>query len=160
MLELEAFVPRVSLFPLPVISPIITNVMPLNDLNFKFLSKDDSHDYLKLRQCSEIEFPELVGLSVERELLRGESGITSLIENYRSQCIFILGCFCKNLLVGVVGLTRKISPKYFKRVPSDPYDGLPQRYSKERMIVYSLGDDFTDNKESVFPFGSEVSYDG
>lgn len=36
-------------------------------------------------------------------------------------------------------------PTYLAAVPEDHYDGSPLRYSAESRIVYSVGDDFTDD---------------
>lgn len=36
-------------------------------------------------------------------------------------------------------------PRYLDRVPEDRFDGAPLRYSRERQVVYSVGDDFIDS---------------
>ncbi len=40
-------------------------------------------------------------------------------------------------------------PRYLDAVPVDPYDGEPLRYSAEKGIVYSVGEDFKDSGGSV-----------
>ena len=42
-------------------------------------------------------------------------------------------------------------PDYLAQVPADPFDGKPMRYSAERKIVYSVGENLTDEagKETV-----------
>lgn len=46
----------------------------------------------------------------------------------------------------------ELVPDYLPSIPADPYDGQPMRYSKERAIVYSVGDDFIDSSGSDLPF--------
>jgi hypothetical protein len=36
-------------------------------------------------------------------------------------------------------------PQYLERIPEDRFDGAPLRYSRERQVVYSVGEDFTDS---------------
>ncbi len=36
-------------------------------------------------------------------------------------------------------------PQYLQNVPIDPYDGKPLRFSTEKKIIYSIGDDLTDS---------------
>ncbi len=38
-----------------------------------------------------------------------------------------------------------LAPRYLDSVPIDPYDGEPLRYSAEKGIVYSVGEDFKDS---------------
>ena len=53
-------------------------------------------------------------------------------------------------------------PEYIDKVPLDPYDGRPMRYSREKKRVYSIGEDlkdvggldgaeFSDRDEPTFP---------
>jgi len=39
----------------------------------------------------------------------------------------------------------ELGPEYLKEVPLDPFDGQPIRYSPEKAIIYSVGDDLIDN---------------
>jgi len=36
-------------------------------------------------------------------------------------------------------------PDYLDRLPEDRFDGAPVRYARERAVIYSVGDDFTDS---------------
>jgi hypothetical protein len=47
-------------------------------------------------------------------------------------------------------------PDYIDKIPIDPFDGKPMRYSKERKIVYSVGKDFTDQGGSDLPFTFQI----
>ena len=38
----------------------------------------------------------------------------------------------------------ELVPDYLKEVPRDPFDGQPLRYSAEKRILYSVGDDLED----------------
>ncbi len=38
-----------------------------------------------------------------------------------------------------------LTPKYLKAIPLDDYDGLPFRYSREKKLLYSVGEDFKDD---------------
>jgi len=38
----------------------------------------------------------------------------------------------------------QLVPNYLKKIPEDPYDGKPMKYSKEKRIVYSVGEDQKD----------------
>lgn len=50
-------------------------------------------------------------------------------------------------------------PEYMKAIPLDPFDGEPMRYSKERGIVYSVGNDYIDNGGSELPFSFTVPWE-
>ncbi|PXA05622.1 hypothetical protein DDZ13_01750 [Coraliomargarita sinensis] len=52
----------------------------------------------------------------------------------------------------------ELVPEYLPMIPRDPYDGQPMRYSKERKIVYSVGDDFVDHGGSEKSFQFQVDY--
>lgn len=39
----------------------------------------------------------------------------------------------------------KLAPEYIDEIPRDPFDGKPLRYSKEKRIIYSVGDDLKDS---------------
>lgn len=39
----------------------------------------------------------------------------------------------------------ELVPEYLREVPLDPFDGQPIRYSLEKAIIYSVGDDLIDN---------------
>ncbi|MFW6189693.1 MAG: hypothetical protein ACOC7T_04590 [Planctomycetota bacterium] len=40
---------------------------------------------------------------------------------------------------------RELVPQYLPRMPADPFDGEPLRYSREKRIVYSVGQDLEDS---------------
>ncbi len=46
----------------------------------------------------------------------------------------------------------ELVPDYLPELPLDPFDGKPLRYSKERKIIYSVGNDFEDQGGSELPF--------
>ena len=39
----------------------------------------------------------------------------------------------------------ELVPRYLKQVPTDAFDGKPIRYSAERRILYSVGEDLRDD---------------
>jgi len=43
----------------------------------------------------------------------------------------------------------ELVPEYIDAVPRDPFDGKPMRYSAEKKIVYSIGEDLKDSGGSV-----------
>jgi len=45
-------------------------------------------------------------------------------------------------------------PTFLDRVPCDPFDGKPFRYSPEQAIVYSVGEDLKDSGGSRKPLGA------
>lgn len=49
-------------------------------------------------------------------------------------------------------------PEYLPTVPRDPFDGDSMRYSRERKIVYSVGDDSMDQGGSEKPFQFQMDY--
>ena len=46
----------------------------------------------------------------------------------------------------------QLVPRYIEAIPADPFDGKPMRYSKDRAIIYSVGNDFIDDGGSLRPF--------
>jgi len=76
------------------------------------LTKADAGNYLGLRLQSEEEFPEFVGFNAERELGAGQSGLAALLAAYASEGTVVWGAFEDNHLLGVVVLSRRLSPKY------------------------------------------------
>ena len=79
------------------------------------LSSDHSREYLAIRQLSETDLPQYVGPSVERELIAGSDAIASILSAYPSEGTLILGAFTDNKLVGVISVSRKLSPKFKHR---------------------------------------------
>ncbi len=45
----------------------------------------------------------------------------------------------------------ELVPEYLSAVPLDPYDGEPLRYSADRRVIHSVGDDFVDSGGSTRP---------
>jgi hypothetical protein len=72
----------------------------------------DAANYFKLRVQSEEEFPQFVGLSVERELGAGREGVSSLLSGYSAEGTVVLGAFEGEQLFGALALSRKASAKY------------------------------------------------
>ncbi|NRB36870.1 MAG: GNAT family N-acetyltransferase [Pseudomonadales bacterium] len=79
------------------------------------LTPKDHREYLTLRKESEIEFPQYVGPSAERELLAGEDNIASILESYPEEGTIVFGAFNNEGLVGVLALSRRLSPKFKHR---------------------------------------------
>jgi RimJ/RimL family protein N-acetyltransferase len=79
------------------------------------LTPEDAQEYFALRRSSEREFPQYVGPSAERELLSGAQGIKTLMVLYPEEGTTIFGAFLGGKLVGVLGVSRKLSPKFKHR---------------------------------------------
>ncbi|MGH1374120.1 MAG: GNAT family N-acetyltransferase [Cellvibrionaceae bacterium] len=75
----------------------------------------DSLEYLALRKESEIEYPQYVGPSAERELMAGTDNISSILKSYSGEGTTIFGAFHNEELVGVLALSRRLSPKFKHR---------------------------------------------
>lgn len=52
-----------------------------------------------------------------------------------------------------------LMPQYIDAIPLDPYDRQPMRYSKDRAIIYSVGNDFIDHGGSRLPFAFTLDRD-
>lgn len=63
-------------------------------------------------------------------------------------CLFALRAYQKEKGTLPAGL-EELVPKYISRVPLDPFDGKPLRYSKEKRIIYCVGKDLQDNGGSI-----------
>lgn len=85
------------------------------NINVTELKPENAKEYLELRKSSEIEFPQYVGPSAERELLSGVDGIESLLAAYASEGTCIFGAFSGGKLIGVLGTSRRLSPKFKHR---------------------------------------------
>ncbi len=85
------------------------------NINVVELKPENAHEYLKLRQASEIEFPQYVGPSAERELLSGNAGIENVMSSYAGEGTAIFGAFSEERLIGVLGVSRRPSPKFKHR---------------------------------------------
>jgi len=72
----------------------------------------DATSYYRLRIRSEQEFPQFVGFSAERELAVGAEGMAALLSAYESEGTLVWGAFEEKELVGVLSLSRRLSPKY------------------------------------------------
>lgn len=53
----------------------------------------------------------------------------------------------------------QLVPDYLAKIPLDPYDGQTMRYSKEKKIVYSVGNDFLDRGGSELPYMFQIDQD-
>jgi hypothetical protein len=57
----------------------------------------------------------------------------------------------------------ELVPGYLAAIPRDPFDGEPMRYSEEKKIVYSVGNDFIDQggseKSFIFQMDPDDNYD-
>lgn len=72
----------------------------------------DADAYFRLRTRSEQEFPQFVGFNAERELNAGANGLAALLDGYAAEGTTVLGAFDRSALLGVVVLSRRLSPKY------------------------------------------------
>ena len=79
------------------------------------LAPKDYREYLALRKESELEYPQYVGPSAERELLAGEENIASILEAYPEEGTIVFGAFNNEELVGVLATSRRLSPKFKHR---------------------------------------------
>ena len=79
------------------------------------LTSLDALEYLALRKESEIEYPQYVGPSAERELIAGTDNISSTMDSYSEEGTIIFGAFHNQELVGVLALSRRLSPKFKHR---------------------------------------------
>jgi len=85
------------------------------NINVVELKPENSHEYLDLRKASEIELPQYVGPSAERELMSGNDGIAKIMASYESEGTIIFGAFLEETLVGVLAISRRLSPKFKHR---------------------------------------------
>ncbi len=72
----------------------------------------------------------------------------------------LLALKCHNLENG--SLPEKLEalvPGYLEAVPVDPYDGRPLRYSREKRIIYSIGEDLVDDGGSIEEESSDSTND-
>jgi GNAT superfamily N-acetyltransferase len=72
-------------------------------------------EYLTLRKESEIEYPQYVGPSAERELLADKENIASILESYSEEGTIVFGAFNNEELIGVLAISRRLSPKFKHR---------------------------------------------
>lgn len=84
-------------------------------INVAELKPENAQEYLELRKISEVELPQYVGPSAERELISGNEGITKLIASYESEGTILFGAFSEEKLVGVIAVSRRLSPKFKHR---------------------------------------------
>jgi GNAT superfamily N-acetyltransferase len=86
-------------------------------MGIKVIELTPSHSlgYLALRQESEVEYPQYVGLSAERELLAGENNIASVLGSYLEEGTVVFGAFNNEELIGVLAISRRLSPKFKHR---------------------------------------------
>ncbi|MBV1907750.1 MAG: GNAT family N-acetyltransferase [Kangiellaceae bacterium] len=85
------------------------------DIKVVELTSSNSLEYLALRKVSEMEYPQYVGPSAERELLAGKKNIASTLDAYLGEGTIIFGAFSNEELVGVIAISRRLSPKFKHR---------------------------------------------
>lgn len=85
-------------------------------MEVRLITNSDTESYFKLRLVSEKEFPEFVGFNVERELVAGPDKISLLLDAYESEGTLVFGAFESDKLIGVIALSRRLSPKYHHKV--------------------------------------------
>jgi ribosomal protein S18 acetylase RimI-like enzyme len=79
------------------------------------LKSENAQEYLELRKMSEIELPQYVGPSAERELMSGNEGIAKIVASYESEGTILFGAFSEEKLVGAIAISRRLSPKFKHR---------------------------------------------
>ena len=84
-------------------------------INVVELKSENAQEYLELRKVSEIELPQYVGPSAERELMSGNEGIAKIVASYESEGTILFGAFSEEKLVGVIAVSRRLSPKFKHR---------------------------------------------
>jgi ribosomal protein S18 acetylase RimI-like enzyme len=81
-------------------------------MTIREIQLNDAQEYYRLREASEREFPQYVGLNGERELLAGPQKIAALLSSYGAEGITAWGAFSQDSLAAIACVTRKKSPKY------------------------------------------------
>lgn len=61
-----------------------------------------------------------------------------------TQLLIALKCY-KNRTGKLPDALQELVPEYFDEVLEDPFDGKPMRYSREKKIIWSVGEDLTDS---------------
>lgn len=84
-------------------------------INVIELKSENAQEYLELRKASEIELPQYVGPSAERELMSGNEGIAKIVASYESEGTILFGAFSEEKLVGAIAISRRLSPKFKHR---------------------------------------------
>ena len=84
-------------------------------INVVELKPENAQEYLELRKVSEIELPQYVGPGAERELMSGNEGIAKIVVAYESEGTILFGAFSEEKLVGVIAISRRLSPKFQHR---------------------------------------------
>lgn len=79
------------------------------------LSALHAPEYMALRKASEMEFPQFVGPSAERELMADEQSLATLLDRYAEEGTSVVGAFDAGQLVGVIATSRRLSPKFQHR---------------------------------------------
>lgn len=69
-------------------------------------------------------------------------------EKEATACLFALRAYKKDR--GKLPTTLdELVPTYLPKIPPDPFDGRPLRYSREKRIIYCVGEDLKDEGGSV-----------
>jgi ribosomal protein S18 acetylase RimI-like enzyme len=84
-------------------------------INVVELKSENAQEYLELRKVSEIELPQYVGPSAERELMSSNEGIAKIVASYESEGTILFGAFSEEKLVGVIDISRRLSQKFKHR---------------------------------------------
>jgi ribosomal protein S18 acetylase RimI-like enzyme len=84
-------------------------------INVVELKSENAQEYLELRKVSEIELPQYVGPSAERELMSSNEGIAKIVASYESEGTILFGAFSEEKLVGVIAISRRLSQKFKHR---------------------------------------------
>jgi RimJ/RimL family protein N-acetyltransferase len=116
-------------------------------MDIREITASDAEEYFALRRKAQQEFPQFVGLSAERELAAGSTGIADLLARYPVEGTVVLGGFEHETLVGVVALTQRLdSPKYRHKaflwgmyIVPEHRDGSVARPLMEAAIAWAAG---------------------
>lgn len=119
-----------------------------------------------LKQCheeSEEYIPPFLDDTNDLKMLSAENSLGKIIHKTTSAQIDLRDGWCKldvqtaatQTLLGIKAFVtdsnnypdtlEELIPTYLPQIPTDPYSNSPIKYSKERKIIYSIGNDFIDN---------------
>ena len=100
----------------------------------------------------------ILSLSFEQHISRFALECERSFNASATACLFALKAY-KEEKGHLPDSLSELVPKYLPKVPIDPFDGKPLRYSKEKGIIYCVGKDLKDSggsqKFRQTPFGTE-----
>ena len=130
-----------------------------------------TRNYGEMKPYEEVSYPH--GLSLYKDMLCGNSAgkmlyafvmpalgrteITKCSESvFLAATRLLLALKCYKLEKGRLPESlEELVPAYIEKVPLDDFDGQPMRYSREKKIIYSVGEDLKDSGGSEEPEGRD-----